>query len=87
MNNNIHPVSPGILAGILRKEHTDIGLYLVMGQEWLLGEHYLYLCKRGEKLPVKVLEPDATIEDILYQADQALEWERSGIEFGKEEIK
>ena len=80
---NEHPISPEVLSKVLRPEHRAIGLYLTMEAGLLL------LNRLRQSLPVAVLLPTDTIEKILFEADQILEWSKSGVEFvkrGKEMI-
>ena len=74
-----------ILDRVLRPEHKAIGLSLELYQG--LGVDFLLVNKAGESLPVAVMLPTSPIADILFQADQVLEWSRSRISFTKEEKK
>lgn len=66
----------GILPQILSKEHRDAGLFLEQ------DDHLLFLNQINKLLPVAVFSATgATIEEILYEADQALNWIKSKIEF------
>ena len=66
------------IEGILRKEHTDMGLYL---EE---DEHFACLKKRGELAPLAVFNAtQVLVTEILKEADQHLNWNKSGITFGR----
>lgn len=66
-----------ILSKILKLEHRNIGLTL---EE---NEDFVYLVKNGHTIAV-FSSRGATIEEVLHEADQQLEWNRSGITFEKE---
>lgn len=63
-----------ILNRILRREHLEAGLYLET------DDHNLYL-KQGSRTLAIFSARGATLEEILYEADQTLNWLKSGIEF------
>ena len=71
-----------ILDRVLRPEHKKIGLSLELYQG--LGVDFLLLNRVGESLPVAVLLPTSPVADILFKADQVLEWSRSGVSYGTE---
>lgn len=65
-----------ILTKLLRQEHRDIGLTL---EE---DEDFVYLVRAGHTVAT-FSATGATIESIIREADQHLEWSRSGITFEK----
>lgn len=69
-----------MLENVLTKEQREAGLYL--GED----EDIVYLLKKGKVAPLATFSAaGATIEAILHEADQQLEWHRSGITFEKVE--
>ena len=69
-------LSQGLLDRVLRQEHKDAGLYLIE------TEDFLFLKKKGKVLAT-FSAVGATIESIQHEADQILNWDRSGITFEK----
>ncbi len=63
-----------IVKGILTKEQMAAGTYLVQ------DDHAVYLMKQEKCLAV-FSATGATVLDIRKEADQILEWTRSGITF------
>ena len=68
-----------VLDNILKPEHKAIGLYLDEDADMV------FLCRKGEPLPVAVFTQHVLLGEILYEADQELEWQKSGITFEKED--
>ena len=66
-----------ILGKLLKPEHSAIGLTL---EE---DEDFVYLIKNGHTLAI-FSSKNVTIQSIIQEADQHLEWSRSGITFEKE---
>lgn len=58
---------------ILSKAHHEAGINL---EE---DDHTVTLKRNGE--PIAYFSAFATLEEIIYRADQALEWSKSGISF------
>ena len=74
--------SETMLANLLTAEHESIGFYLVE------DEDFLYLMKQGDPLPQKIFSSKAvTLHEIRYEADQLLNWTKSGIIFERADSK
>ena len=70
--------SETVLVNLLTAEHKNAGLYLVE------DEDFLYLMKQGDPLPQRIFSSKgATFAEIRYEADQVMNWSKSGIEFAK----
>ncbi len=70
-------LSQDLLDKVLTPEHRAEGLYLIETRD------YLFL-KRGGKVQAVFSVKVATFESIQHEADQQLEWLRSGITFERE---
>ena len=68
-----------LLSAVLSEEHKHIGkLYLVE------DEDFVYLMKSGENISKAIFNSKTvTFADIRYEADQVMNWAKSGIIFEK----
>ena len=63
---------------ILSKEHRAAGMYLSE------DDHNLFLMMRGQVCPLAVWNAYVVdIKSVIHEADQHLNWAKSGIEFGE----
>ena len=63
---------------LLTDEQKEAGLYLTE------DDHNLYLMKRGEPAPLAVFSATTVlISEIVDQAEQHLQWLKSGVSFGR----
>ena len=65
-----------LLTGALGVEHRAAGIYLTD------DEDFVYLMKSGDNLPKAIFNAvSVTVSEIRYEADQVINWAKSGITF------
>lgn len=69
-----------ILSQVLTKDHRDAGLSIDE------DDHLLYLRDKTGKILRVFWAASATPTAVLHEANQALEWQRSGVTFGSNRV-
>lgn len=67
-----------ILANVLTREQRESGIYLE-------ADDHTFILKRNGKV-LAVFTHAATIKEVRKEADQVLNWLRSGVEFGRRRV-
>ena len=70
--------SDGMLANLLTEQHKNMGLYLVE------DEDFVYIMRTGDNISKAIFNSTTvTFAEIRYEADQIMNWAKSGICFEK----